>query len=129
MGRRYAAIRRTCGFRWGRSRASRVQVAVRVALGASRGRMIRQAVTEGLLLALLGGAAGVALAFAGTRAILLLAFRGAEFVPIEASPAMPVLLFALGVSLLTGLIFSIVPAWMSSRTQPVEAMRGGGRSI
>ena len=112
-----------------RSTASRVQVAVRVALGASRGRLLRQAVTEGLLLALLGGAAGVALAFAGTRAILLLAFRGAEFVPIEASPAMPVLLFAMGVSVLTGLIFSIVPAWMSSRTQPVETMRGGGRSI
>ena len=112
-----------------RGTANRVQIAVRAALGASRGRLIRQAVTEGLLLAMLGGAGGVALAFAATRAILLLAFRGAEFVPIEASPSVPVLLFALGVSALTGLIFSIVPAWIGSRAQPVETMRGGGRSI
>jgi predicted permease len=112
-----------------RSTASRMQIAVRVALGASRFRLIRQVVTEGLLLAFLGGAAGVALAFVGTRAILLLAFRGAEFVPIEATPSMPVLAFALGVSMLTGVIFSIFPAWMSSHARPVESLRGGGRAI
>ena len=112
-----------------RSTANRMQIAVRAALGASRTRLVRQVVTEGLLLALLGGAAGVALAFVGTRAILLLAFRGAEFIPIEASPSMPVLLFALGVSMLTGVIFSIVPAWMSSHARPVESLRGAGRSM
>src|SRR2546423_6865238 len=112
-----------------RSTAKRMQIALRVALGASRMRLVRQVVTEGLLLALLGGAAGVALAFVGTRAILLLAFRGAEFVPIGARPSMPVLLFALGVSMLTGVIFSVVPAWISSYARPVEALRGAGRSI
>jgi predicted permease len=112
-----------------RSAANRMQIAVRVALGASRTRLVRQVVTEGLLLALLGGATGVALAFVGTRAILLLAFRGAEFIPIEASPSVPVLLFALGVSMLTGVIFCIVPAWMNSHARPVESLRGAGRSI
>jgi predicted permease len=111
-----------------RGTASRGQIAVRVALGASRARLVQQVVTESVLLALLGGAAGVALAFLGTRGILLLAFRGADYVPIEASPSTPVLLFALALTVLTGVVFSMAPAWVDSRTQPVESLRGAGRS-
>ena len=111
-----------------RGAANRMQIAVRVALGASRSRLIRQMLTEGLVLALLGGAAGVLMAFAGAHAILSLAFRGAAYVPIDPNPSLPVLTFALAVSILTGVIFSMAPAWMASHAQPVESLRSGGRS-
>ncbi len=85
-----------------RGTARRQQTAVQLALGATRGRLIRNLLTESLVLACLGGAGGLALAYFGTRAILLIAFRGANFVPIETSPSPPILAFAFGLSLVTG---------------------------
>ena len=111
-----------------RGTANRLQNAVRVALGAARGRLIRQMMTEGLVLASLGGIAGIAVAFAGTRAILLLTFPNADYVPIDASPSLTVLGFALALSLITGVIFSFAPAWIASNTHPAEPLRGAGRS-
>ncbi len=108
---------------------NRQQTSVRVALGASRGRLVRKALIESLVLGLLGGAAGLAVAFAGTTLILKLAFTGPDsYVPIDAAPSIPVLLFALGLSLLTGILFGVAPAWMTSHAQPVEALRGANRS-
>jgi predicted permease len=112
-----------------RSTANRVQNAVRVALGAARGRLIRQMMTEGLVLALLGGIAGIAVAFAGTRVILSLTFREGGYVPIDATPSLAVLAFALGISLMTGVVFSCVPAWIASNAHPAEPLRGAGRSV
>ena len=111
-----------------RGAANRLQSALRVALGASRARLLQQDLTEGVLLALLSGIAGIAVAFGATRAILLLAFRGASYVPIDATPPLPVLAFAFGLSLLTGILVSMIPAWIASNTDPAEPMRGGGRS-
>jgi predicted permease len=110
----------------------RTQTAVRVALGASWQRLVRKALVECLLLAVIGGALGIGVAYAGTRLILYLAFQigGANnFVPVSAVPSWPVLLFALGVSVLTGVLFGIAPAWMTSRADPVEALRGANRSV
>jgi macrolide transport system ATP-binding/permease protein len=111
-----------------RGSANRAQMAVRLALGAARGRLIRQMLTESLLLAIAGGLAGLYVAYAGAHAILLLAFRGAQYVPIDGRPSLPVLGFALLVSLGTGIMFGIAPAWMASQCDPAGALRGAGRS-
>ncbi|PYU43261.1 MAG: ABC transporter substrate-binding protein, partial [Acidobacteria bacterium] len=111
-----------------RGSANRSQIALRLALGAPRHRLIRQVLTESVLLALVGGAAGLYIAYTGTHAILLLAFRGADFVPIDARPSLPVLGFAVLLSLITGIVFGILPAWTASKSDPLDALRGAGRS-
>jgi putative ABC transport system permease protein len=110
----------------------RGQTSVRIALGASRRRLVRKALVESLLLAVIGGVLGIGVAYAGTRLILHLAFRIGgpnNFVPIDATPSWSVLLFTLAISMLTGVIFGIVPAWMTSHADPIEALRGANRSV
>jgi predicted permease len=110
----------------------RAQTSLRVALGASRGRLVRKVLVESILLAMIGGVLGVGAAYAGTKVILYLAFQTGSrsgYVPIEAAPSLPILLFTLGVSVLTGLVFGIAPAWMTSHTDPGEALRGASRSV
>ncbi|MGH9378597.1 MAG: ABC transporter permease, partial [Terriglobia bacterium] len=111
-----------------RGAATRSDTAIRVALGAPRMRLIRQIITESVLLAVLGGLAGLVIAFVGTRAILLVAFRGAHFVPISSTPSLAVLGFAFLLSLMTGVIFGAAPAWVTSHAHPADALRGAGRS-
>jgi predicted permease len=111
-----------------RGSANRAQMAVRLALGAARSRLIRQMLTESLLLAIAGGLAGLYVAYAGAHAILLLAFRGASFVPIDARPSLPVLGFSILLSLMTGIVFGVLPAWTASQSDPLDALRGAGRS-
>jgi predicted permease len=109
----------------------RRQISLSMALGAQAPRIVRQALTESILLSLLGGAAGLLIAFAGARLILQLAFpRVGDMagIPIDASPSMPVLLFAFGVSLIAGIAFGIAPAWLATRVDPIEALRGSSRS-
>jgi predicted permease len=109
----------------------RRQTSLSLALGARSSRVVRQAFTESILLSLCGGAAGLAIAFAGTRLILHVAFPslpGFAGVPIDASPSLQVLLFAFVTSLLTGAAFGIAPAWMTTRVDPIEALRGASRS-
>ena len=107
----------------------RSQIAVQLALGGTRFRLMRQLITESVLLAVAGGLAGVYTAYVGTHALLLLAFRGAHYIPISARPSVPVLGFATLLSVATGLVFGIAPAWMASRSSPVDALRGAGRAI
>ena len=105
---------------------------IRVALGASRQRLVRKALVESLLLAVIGGVLGIGVASAGTTLILHLAFQIGgpnNFVPIDATPSWPVLFFTLAMSVLTGAIFGIVPAWMTSHADPIEALRGANRSV
>jgi predicted permease len=109
----------------------RKQISLSMALGARPGRLVRQALAESILLGIAGGAAGLEVAFAGTHLILNLVFprvSGLAGVPISASPSAPVLAFAVGVSLVTGIAFGLAPAWMTTRVDPIEALRGAGRS-
>ncbi len=109
----------------------RRQIALAMALGARPWSLVRQALAESILLSLIGGASGLLVAFAGTSFILRFVFpRLGEMggVPIDASPSLAVLLFAFLVSLLTGVGFGIAPAWMATRVDPIEALRGANRS-
>ena len=109
----------------------RAQTSIRVALGASRGRLVRRVLVESVLLSAIGGVLGIGVAYAGTKLILHLAFQGGgpnNYVPIDASPSWPILLFTLAVSMLTGVLFGIAPAWMTSHADPADALRGAGRS-
>ncbi|MGO9339395.1 MAG: ABC transporter permease [Terracidiphilus sp.] len=111
---------------------NRAQISLRVALGASRLRLVRRALVESVMLAVIGGALGIAVAYAGTRLILYLAFEiggSNNYVPVSPQPSWPVLLFMLGISILTGIIFGTAPAWMTSHADPVEALRGANRSV
>ena len=111
-----------------RGMARRTELCVRTALGAMRGRIVRQLLTESLLLALMGGIAGLVVAFAGTMVLLKLAFPGAESIPIHASPSVTVIGFAFGLSVLTGVLFGLAPAWIGAQTHPVDALRSGART-
>jgi predicted permease len=99
-----------------------------LAVGASRRQIIGQALVEAILLAVAGGIAGLAVAVVAGRLLLALAFRSSQFVPISTLPSPLVLAFAFAVALLTGIIFGAAPAWFATRTDPVEALRGAGRS-
>lgn len=111
-----------------RGTVRRHQTSLQMALGASRSRLMRQVLTESVLLALMGGVAGVVVAYAGTRLVLWMAFRTAHFLPISAAPSLPVLAFAIVLSVLTGVLFGTAPAWLSTHADPVEALRGANRS-
>ncbi len=111
-----------------RSTAHKMQTSIRLALGAGRSRLIRQVLTESVLLAILGGMAGVFVAYTGTTSILAIAFRGSPQLPVSPDPSLPVLAFSLLLSILTGLIFGAAPAWINSHAEPAEALRGAGRS-
>jgi putative ABC transport system permease protein len=103
------------------------EMAVRAALGAGRGRLITQMVTEGLLLSLIGGVLGLAVARGGMTLLaklVPLGFAATTDTRLDAG----LLLFTMGLSLATGMLFSIVPAMQISRTSLGDGLRQGGRA-
>jgi putative ABC transport system permease protein len=104
------------------------EVAVRAALGASRGQLFRQFLTESLLLAAAGGALGVYLAWLMIDAIIR--FVPVNMLPYEANVriSVPVLLFTIAATMLAGLLFGCAPAWQASRLDLNEVMKQGGRA-
>ena len=111
-----------------RGMARRMEMSLRTALGAGRGRIVRQLLTESVLLAGMGGLVGLGVAYAGTQMLLKLAFPGEQNVPIDASPSGVVIGFAIGLSVLTGVLFGVAPAWIAAKAQPADALRSGLRS-
>jgi predicted permease len=112
-----------------RGTTRRAETSIRTALGASRSALIGQLLTESVLLGVAGGVIGIGMAYAGAHMILSLAFPDSSQVPIHASPSPVVLGFAFLLSLATGIVFGIVPSWISSHCDPAEALRGLNRSV
>ena len=108
--------------------ARRGQTAIRLAMGASRVQIVRQALVESVLLSIAGGIAGLFVSIGAARLLLMLAFAGTTFLPIETYPSPLVLAFAFGLALLTGVVFGAAPAWFATRTNPIDALRGAGRT-
>jgi macrolide transport system ATP-binding/permease protein len=111
-----------------RGMSRRAELSIRSALGAQRGRIVRQLLTESVFLSGMGGLLGIAISFLGAHALLALAFPDQQNMPIHASPSPLVIGFAFALSLLTGVLFGLAPALMAARTQPAEALRSNART-
>jgi predicted permease len=111
-----------------RGMSRRAEMSIRAALGAQRSRIVRQLLTESVLLSGMGGLLGLVVSYLGARALLMLAFPDAHNMPVGAAPSPMVIGFAFGLSLLTGVLFGLTPALMAARTQPAEALRSNART-
>jgi predicted permease len=118
-----------------RATARQKEIAVRLALGASRSRIVRQLLVESIVLALAGGGAGIALAVWMDGALLRFLPQGNAPLTISTTPDLRILAFTLGVALLTGVIFGLVPAIQSTRPQLAGTLKdqvgsiAGGTSV
>ena len=111
-----------------RGMSRRAELSIRSALGAQRSRIVRQLLTESVLLSGLGGLLGLAVSYLGARALLMLAFPDQHNMPVHASPSPLVIGFSFALSLVTGVLFGLAPAVMAARAQPAEALRSNART-
>jgi predicted permease len=109
-----------------RAVARRTEVTVRLALGASRGRLIRQLLTESVMLAVIGAAVGVLLASWAVQALVQFL---AGTAPLHTSLNLPVLAFTIGITLVAGIVFGLAPALQAGRTDLVTALKMGGNRV
>jgi predicted permease len=111
-----------------RANAREREIAVRLAMGAGRGRLMRQLMTESTVLGASGGALGVGLAYLGSSSLLALMARGRTPVSLHVHPDWSVLAFALAVSLLTALVFGTISAWRATDVNPSQGLAQNTRS-
>jgi predicted permease len=111
-----------------RAAAREREISTRLALGATRGRVMRQILTEALLLSVCGGGLGLLLAFWGTRTLISFVVGGATHTSLAASPDFAVLGFTVAVALITGILFGIVPAIRISKIGTASAMNASART-
>ena len=105
------------------------EIAVRLSLGASRGRLVRQLLVESLLLSFAGGIAGLGLAFLLTRGLLSLVPTGGQPLLVTARPDARILAFTIGLTFLTGIVFGLLPALRASRPDPWTTLKDTMGSI
>ena len=111
-----------------RAVARRHELSVRVALGASRGRLARQLFTESLLLSVAGATLGVAIAGASSRFLVQQLSTPANLVFLDVSIDGRVLAFTIAVTMLTALLFGTAPAFRAARAAPIDALKDQGRA-
>ncbi len=112
-----------------RSAARQREIAIRMALGSGRGRLIRQLLTESLVLSLTGAALGILFAQWGTRLLVGFLSYNRNKVFLDLSIDSRVLAFTAGVAILTGLLFGLAPAWRGTRVNPQSAMKANARGV
>ncbi|ADV82989.1 ABC transporter permease [Terriglobus saanensis] len=111
-----------------RGAARQREIATRLALGSSRGRIVRQSLIETLLLSFAGGALGIGLAFAITRSLIAFVGRGETTLVLSPVPDAPVLFFTFAVSIVTALLFGLAPALASARGGTSSALNSNTRT-
>jgi predicted permease len=104
------------------------EFSARLALGSSRGRIVRQILTEALVLAFAGGALGLGIAFWATRLLIRFIDHGAAHTALKATPDWRVLVFTLTTCMVTGALFGIAPAWRSSRSNAAASLSANART-
>jgi putative ABC transport system permease protein len=112
-----------------RSAARQHEIAIRMALGSGRARLMRQLLTESMVLSLSGAALGILFAQWGTRLLVSFLSSGGNKVFLDLGLDVRVLAFTAGVAVLTGLLFGLAPAWRGTRVEPQSAMKANGRGV
>jgi predicted permease len=111
-----------------RAAGRRKEIAVRLAIGSSRARLLQQLMTESLLLALAGGAAGITLAIVLSKKLLAFLPENPTGYAISSSPDWRIVCFASGISVLTGLVFGLIPAWQAARPDLADTLKANAAS-
>jgi putative ABC transport system permease protein len=112
-----------------RSEARQREIAIRMALGSGRGRLMRQLLTESLVLSLGGASLGVLFAHWGARLLVSFLSSGGNPVFLDLTIDARMLVFTIGVAVVTGLLFGLAPAWKGTRVDPQSAMKANGRGV
>ena len=112
-----------------RASARRPELAMRLALGAARHRLMRQLLVESILLAALGGLCGLLLARWTTRLLVLYMSTGRTPIALDLAPNLRILMFTAAVSVVTGVLFGLVPAWRATRIDLIPALKNVRNSL